>query len=132
VYLAAHEGDWFLDECTYRNICVIVLPPHSSDQTQPLDLGIFHIAKTGQERIRTFPQLNEQSKQLIKLLSGWQSATTPVNITSAFRQAGILTRLNNETMIIHIDPEYAIKVRHQKVADNMLPNPTLSKQRIYI
>jgi hypothetical protein len=34
--------------------------------------------------------MNKQTMQIIKILSGYQKATTPVNIMHAFRRAGII------------------------------------------
>ena len=59
---SAHVSDWFLEECLFRRISVIFLAPHSSDQTQPLDLGVFGIAKANQSRCRPDPDLKDQRK----------------------------------------------------------------------
>jgi hypothetical protein len=36
-----HSEDGFLDECTWRGIEILLLSPHTRDQVQRLDLGIF-------------------------------------------------------------------------------------------
>jgi hypothetical protein len=36
---ACHSSDWFLDEALALRVELHFLPPHSSDKTQPLDLG---------------------------------------------------------------------------------------------
>ena len=125
---SCYQSDWFLDECTFQNICVIFIASHSSDQTQPLDLGIFAICKGAQQRIRPNKDLSEQSKQIIKLLGGWQAATTPPNIISAFRAAGIISKLKHNILISEVDTSYAHKVRHFNIQNTL--DPTVDKSRL--
>jgi hypothetical protein len=59
----SHSGEWFLDEATWRGVEPIFFPPHSSDQVQPMDLGIFALEKTEATRCRPHRNLNSQSIQ---------------------------------------------------------------------
>jgi hypothetical protein len=38
---SAHDRDFFLDLCMEHNIVAFPIPPHSSNQVQPLDLCVF-------------------------------------------------------------------------------------------
>jgi hypothetical protein len=40
-----HDSDWFLDDALARSVGLHWLPSHSSDETQPLDLGLFRLTK---------------------------------------------------------------------------------------
>lgn len=93
---SAHSSDWFLDECPYFGIIPILIPPHSPDQCQPLDSGVFGIMKLNAQRIRPGEGLNKQTKQIIKMLSSWRMSATPINIVHAFKRAGIKTTYNSE------------------------------------
>jgi hypothetical protein len=55
---SCHSCDVFLDECTGHWIVLHLLPAHSSDQTQPLDLGIFGLQKSEAKRLRLPQNLN--------------------------------------------------------------------------
>jgi hypothetical protein len=48
----AHESDWLLDEPVTHHVTLHVPPPHSSDQTQALDLGLFGITKQALTKVR--------------------------------------------------------------------------------
>jgi hypothetical protein len=86
----SHGSDWFLDACEDLGMIPVFLPPHSSDQTQPMDLGIFAVQKVEAKRIRPSDKLNIQTRQVIKVVGSYMKACIPNNITSAFRRAGIL------------------------------------------
>jgi hypothetical protein len=58
--------DYFLDQCTFEGVSLLFLPAHSSDQLQPLDLGIFCLQKSEAARIRPGGNLNPQSIQVLK------------------------------------------------------------------
>jgi hypothetical protein len=51
-----------------------MLPPHSSDKTQALDLGLFGITKQVLTKVRVDPEKSPQSNQLIRMLSAWHVA----------------------------------------------------------
>jgi hypothetical protein len=58
----AHDMDYALDEMTFYGIIPVFIPPHSSDQTQPLDLSIFALQKAESSRVHPHEQLNSQIK----------------------------------------------------------------------
>jgi hypothetical protein len=109
--LQVHSSDFFLDECTHFNVNSILLPVHSSDQTQPLDLGIFGPQK-GERKILPREDLSEQVREILQIFCSWQRAAVPPNIVSAFKQAGFLYSLDsNDTLRCSVDIEYARRIR---------------------
>jgi hypothetical protein len=45
-----------------------LLPPHSSDQTQPYDVGVFGALKANMTHVHPVNDLSKQSKQVLKIL----------------------------------------------------------------
>ena len=82
-----------IDEILFSNgIDTFQFVPHSSDQVQQLDIGIFGNLKGAQSRIHPCKVLSTQSKQLIKMLCAYQAVCHPMSITGAFRRSGIISR----------------------------------------
>jgi hypothetical protein len=79
--------DFFLDEYTYAGTVTLLLPAHSSDQTQPFDLGIFQIEKAEASQTRPSSRLNKQTRQIAKGFNGSQKAYCPNNVKSRPRNA---------------------------------------------
>ena len=76
---------------TSENIKVIFLVPHTSDQTQPLDLGIFATQKSiSQNEAKSPDGSRSQTSKIYKILYGLFKTTTPMACCSAFRQAGLV------------------------------------------
>ena len=69
---------------------VLFLVPHSSDQTQPLDLGIFANHKRLAQNVNRVPMLSEMSNMLHRVIVGIQKASTISSIISA---AGIVRKI---------------------------------------
>jgi hypothetical protein len=88
----SHKSNWFLDVALTHQVTLHVLPAHSSDKTQALDLGLFGITKQGLTKVRVDPEKSAQSNQLIRMLSAWHVAATPKNIVGSFRRSGIVVR----------------------------------------
>jgi hypothetical protein len=86
----------------------------TSDQVQPLDLGIFAIHKMESRRVRPHLNLNDQTSKLIKMIPGFQKAATGTNIIGAFRKAGIISRWDtgHQELLCSIDRESASDGRH--------------------
>jgi hypothetical protein len=106
-----HSTSKFKDICVDLNLCVFYLPPHSSNQTQPLDLGLFHVHKS---RIRN-TKLDVDDSLLVERISAiyhsWQSAATSVNITSAWEASGAVFTVGGPSFtFIRFGKEYASKV----------------------
>jgi hypothetical protein len=48
-----HETDFSFDECTCNGVIPLFLPPHSSNQPQPQDLGTFGVQKSKASKIQS-------------------------------------------------------------------------------
>ena len=109
-----HANEHFLSQCEEQNVIPVAIPPHTSDQVQPLDLGIFANQKRWQGIVRVDQDLNRQTKQVIKIVDSFRMATTFKNVTAAFKSAGIVTFLDAETgtLMARVDTRYASSVRH--------------------
>lgn len=95
-----HDSDVFLDLCLDHGIIPIFLPPHTSHMTQPLDLGIFGVQKRYSKYEKGDDDLATITNQIKRILNSWHKATTPENIVSAFRAAGITVFLNNDELFL--------------------------------
>ena len=88
---SVHETDYLYEVCKELNIRIFFLPSHSSNQTQPLDLGIFHVHK---HFIRKYSLKNTDDsvlvKRIIDIYSAWTRAAIVENITNAFAAAGAI------------------------------------------
>ena len=75
--------------CELNNIYVMFLPTHSSNQTQPMDLGIFHVHK---ERIRhtDLESLDDTNFVIVivSLFHAWEQTATTKNIMGAWKAMG--------------------------------------------
>jgi hypothetical protein len=109
-----HTTETIDEAFLYYGICAIVIPPHSSDQVQPLDLRMFAIMKSESTRVYAHIDFNPQTKKLVKMVSGRQKAATSVNIIKAFRRAGIVSNWNPDVqaLVCGIDRLVATEVRH--------------------
>ena len=109
-----HHSAAFEAMCEEENIILLFYPPHSSDQLQPCDLGLFANQKRWQGNISVDSRLNKQTKQAIKVLDSLRMAATPKNITGAFRKSGIVNRYdtNSGHLLARVDRSSATAVRH--------------------
>ena len=99
------------------NLEIKWLPPHTSDQTQALDLGLFGIQKNKSQNIKNCDGLSKFNNRINKALQGLHQASTQRNIVSAFKSAGI-TRIPGETsdspIILQVNTAEARAIRHLK------------------
>ena len=97
-----------------ENLLIIWLVPHSSEQTQPLDLGIISVQKRETQKQKKDKNLTSYSNMIIRALTGMQKASTTKNITSTFRAAGSVRTLhgNSAHSILSVDRSAATSVRH--------------------
>jgi transposase len=97
---SSHSTDYFLDECTWKNNLPVYLPPHSSDQTQAMDRGIFAVEKIKAQQCHPPKELNPQTRQVIKILTGYYQACAPKNVVHAIHAAGITTQYDEERKML--------------------------------
>jgi len=66
-----------------KNIEVIFIPPHSSDQVQTLDLLGFNLLKLSKNKSQISFQegTSEQTKEIVKIMNALESVSTSVLIT---------------------------------------------------
>ena len=114
---SCHQSDRFLELCEPENIVCRLIHPHTSDQLQPVVLGIFAIQKRWQTNITVEASLNRQTKQIIKICDSYRMTTTRKNVVAAFKRAGLVTRLDETTLtlMMGVNRSYATAVR--EVAD---------------
>jgi hypothetical protein len=75
--LEADHTEKFLEDCSKRNIDIIFLVPHSSDQTKPLDPITFALLKYGYSSSRFDRLAMTQSNRVIRILWAWFAASAP-------------------------------------------------------
>ena len=128
-----HHSAAFEAMCEEENIILLFYPPHSSDQLQPCDLGLFANQKRWSGNITVDSRLNRQTKQAIKILDSLRMAATPKNITGAFRKSGIVNRYDTDSgqLVAHVDRPSATAVRHYEDME-ALPEPVHDPKRVRI
>ena len=126
-----HDCDQFREILSEENIHPILFAPHSSDQTQFLDLLIFALQKSEMQQMRIRNELNWQTKQVIKILDSWQRVTVPRNIIAAFRRGGLIVQWDQDQgkLIASVDRSHATAVRHFDLEEHP---ETHDKKRIRI
>jgi hypothetical protein len=72
-------------------IRMLAIPSHTSNPVQPLDLDLFALYKSESRRVQPHLDLNTQATRLIRMLSGFQTAATAVNVIAGFWRAGIVS-----------------------------------------
>ena len=86
------EDDERKKQIDQLNVKVIFLPPHSSNQIQPLDLVTFALQKKWKRNIKVEKNFSYQSQQIIKTYESIIRASSPGYIVSAFKRAGIIRK----------------------------------------
>jgi DDE superfamily endonuclease/Tc5 transposase DNA-binding domain len=90
----SHITAEFIAHCTDNNILLMILPPHSSHLTQPLDVGVFGALKKqmGMEiepLIRTGIKRVQKVEWLTAFVAAHDKAVSVKNILGGFRGTGI-------------------------------------------
>ena len=107
-----HLNEQFLEMMEDENVICLQLPPHTSDQLQPCDLGIFANQKRWQSRVTVDPGWSRQTKQIVRIVDSYRHATSYKNVVGAFRKSGIVTFLDqNLTLRARVDTSFATAVR---------------------
>jgi hypothetical protein len=111
---SGHVTESIEEGCVHFGIRMLKIPAHTSDQLQPLDVGLFALHKLESHRVMPHLDLNAQTVKLIRMLCGFQKAATPVNVIGAFRRAGIICRWDGLAKALRcvIDRSEAADVRH--------------------
>ena len=110
----SHQTPLFNEVCERLNLRIFWLPPHSSNQLQVLDLGVFGVHKGLIKKCRINEIENESDivQIIVKIMNSWCSVCTPTNIQSAWRAMGAVYSLNDNdnTVILTFKKEFAIKL----------------------
>ena len=88
------------------------MPPHTSDQVQPLDLGVFAIQKRFMSSYTPHKKYSDQTRQLIKARVSVQRACVPPVIIAAFRRAGIIHNQTPAGIFGKVEKRFMTAVRH--------------------
>lgn len=78
------------------NVIVHYLPPHASDQLQPLDTVIFGLMKRLMNNYRNNPQVSNLTNQIWKIHNSLYRVCIPSNCKSAFKSIGIDSEIISE------------------------------------
>jgi hypothetical protein len=104
----AHTGDEIDELCELHGITVCPLPPHSSNQVQPLDLSTFGITKRLIAKVNRMETVNIQTSHIARVVSNFMSAASHLNNVGTFRSAGIARILGpNDILFCAVCPEHA-------------------------
>lgn len=130
---SCHCSDTINEICAANGIRLIYLPAHTSDQTQPCDLGLFGNMKAAQARIHVPEGMSLQSRQIVRIISAFRATCHPCAVTSAFRRAGISNVLRNGRAYAKVTPGTCSAVREPPVewSEQVPPNP-FDKSRVSI
>ena len=96
-----------------HNLHILFLVAHSSDQTQPLDLGVFGNQKAICQRTTIKGDFHEFTTKILKVVTSLQKASTVVSIVNAFQAAGIVRKFNKNdgTISLVVDRSCCTRVR---------------------
>jgi hypothetical protein len=119
--LGAHHTDRFLQTCSERNIEVVTLVPHSSDQTQPLDLMTFALLKQRYSSSKFGRLTSTQSNRVVRILGAWFAASAPHHNVEAFLNAGMVPAERDGTFYLRVEPEQARRLRTWGASEGEVP-----------
>jgi hypothetical protein len=113
----AHTLERVDAELRANGINVKPIPPHSSDQVQALDLGIFGTFKRYYTRPLSVHVTSRQTGQAIRMCNAWIEATVPHVIVGAFRRSGLVPiQGENGLFYLQIERNQARQLRHWRNA----------------
>ena len=135
--LKCHTMEPFVEFLRMHNVTMVVLVPHSSHLTQPLDVGIFwdvkRLMRSSGKYLINLHVLDQAmavqteaethghevppergrllAEHVLRILRSYEQATTSDNVVSAFRQVGVHWRVveeaNHDRRVTYIDPSTA-------------------------
>jgi hypothetical protein len=132
--LGSHHSDDFLAACSQRDIDVLFLVAHSSNQTQPLDLLAFALMQRQFSGSRFSRLENGQSNQLVRILGAWFQSSAPHHTIEAFIRMGLVPfREDRGPYFLEVDRRRARAVRLWPARDgdgDKLPLPPEGRKRV--
>ena len=121
----AHSTPYFNQVLQDLGLKLFLLPPHSSNQLQVLDLGVFAIHKSLIRRLKLEEVENESEivQIIVKIMNSWISCCTPTNIQSAWRAMGAIYELEGAAVRIKFSYDFAVKLLgHELTAKQRMEN----------
>jgi hypothetical protein len=116
----AHASDELTALLRSHQIIPVFSPPQTSDQTQPLDLGVFASLKRADMQRIAIQDVSRQTAHVIRILDSWQRAGLPRVIVSAFRAAGLVPSIGPDNRsYLKIEGSVATRVRHWSSAPHL-------------
>lgn len=109
---SVHFTSDIVTQCTEANIIIFHFPPHSSNQLQPLDLGVFHVHKEKMRHLNLDSYNDTKFVQVLRdLLASWEVAATPDNIQGAWKAMGCAYEIGGPSCtLVRFDMKYAAKL----------------------
>jgi hypothetical protein len=90
-----------------HGVLPICLSPHSSNQTQDLDLSRFGVNKRLIVRINRLDIMNIQSFHIAQVVCSFMSAANPSKVVQSFKNAGLSLIIADEQLLCMVTPETA-------------------------
>ncbi|KAK8896170.1 hypothetical protein M9Y10_014064 [Tritrichomonas musculus] len=102
-----------------QNLIIHYLEPHSSEQTQPLDISIFGAMKRYNSNYKMKSDLSYITNQILKIQGSLFCVCNPIICHSAFRAIGIIPIRYSENPYVEIagfDVRFCSKVRGYQIS----------------
>ena len=107
---SSHVNEKLTEIFKRNNIYHILLPPHSSHLTQPLDRLIFGNWKNIKKTIRIRKgKYTKQTTRIVKGLKAFSMASNPTDVMKAFKRGGIEISIRTTNPLISINEELVLK-----------------------
>ncbi|KAA6388122.1 MAG: hypothetical protein EZS28_016351 [Streblomastix strix] len=101
--LPAHKNEGFLQILNHARIRPVFIPPHSSHALQAEDLLTFALLKQELKKSNNLNDMKTQAQRISNLVAAIEAATTQSRNRSAFRRAGIASKVANCRLEATID-----------------------------
>lgn len=108
---SSHITADLIKKCYENNVKMFFLPPHSSHETQPLDLLIFHLHKDKIRKLCDDTDGEVITDKILDLYSTFQSVANVKNIKSSFEASGAVYDISNSLFPIkHYSKDFATRL----------------------
>ncbi len=111
----SHYTEKLFDLCNANTIKIFFIPPHSSNQTQMLDLATFHSHKENVRSARLFDITNDDLlvDKIQMLYDSFQKAASYKTIISSFEAAGAVFEPNGCMPIVRFSIDFTTQIWHK-------------------
>jgi hypothetical protein len=125
--LGAHNTERFHRACQVRGVDVILLVPHASDQTQPLDLVTFATLKLRYSASKFTRLTSDQSNKVVRILGAWFAASAPHHNVEAFMNADLIPIERGGIFYLEVRPLHARRLRTWPAGGGEIPPAPLPR-----